>query len=53
MDARTSYMIYEIKELKSKVKSLNQELKLLVKVLLRNKELEKQYKELEEERWKY
>jgi len=53
MDARTSYMVYEIKELKSKVKSLDQELKLLVKVLLRNKELEKQYKELEEDKWKY
>ena len=53
MDARTSCMIYEIKELKSKVKSLDQELKLLVRVLLRNKELEKQYKKLEEDKWKY
>ena len=53
MDARTSCIVYEIKELKSKVKSLDQELKLLVRVLLHNKELEKQYKKLEEDKWKY
>ena len=53
MDARTSYFSSEIKDLKSKVNSLNQEVKLLVKVLLHNKELEKQYKKLEEDKWKY
>tara|TARA_R100000700_G_C3120355_1_gene109628 strand:+ start:592 stop:753 length:162 start_codon:yes stop_codon:yes gene_type:complete len=53
MDARTSYFSNEIKELKSKVKSLDQELKLLVRVLLNNKELEQQYKKLEEDKWKY
>ena len=53
MDARTSYMIYEIKELKSKVKSLNKEVNLLVKVLSDDKELGKKYKKLEEDKWKY
>ena len=53
MDARTSYFSSEIKELRSKVESLDQELKLLVRVLSHNKELEKQYKKLEEDKWKY
>ena len=53
MDARTSYFSSEIKELRSKVESLDQEVKLIVRVLLNNKELEQQYKKLEEEKWKY
>jgi len=60
MDARTSYFSSEIKDLQFKFKSLRndhevlkQEVKLLVRVLLHNKELEKQYKKLEEDKWKY